>query len=204
MTKKELQELKRQERAETARINIQESEYSTGLNMLADSLRLAIQTALQSNNPDIKAQAEKASEYLNSNFANWEEVVSNPDVVKEVKRGIDVYAQYDDSLLGVKDLLNDAVATASKTNEEIEYENERKRSWSKQNDTSLGGRIEEGIDKMTGKKYWKDTVTGEITTDFDTFAERLEQVALEESIAQGNTINDGIENSGFMEGLRVK
>ena len=201
MPRSQYEEYKQQVNRENKQSSLQDSEYSVGLGMLGDSIRVSIQQALQSNNPEVKQYAQKAAEYLSEKYNSIEDLLIDTNTVSQVVRDLDIASQLDDSLVGVVEGVKSAIKTATMTNQEIEYQNEQARSWSKPTDNTLNGRIEEGIDTMTGKKYRKDTTTGEFTTDFDEFADRVERVALEQNIAQQDS---GVEAPEFVNNLQVK
>ena len=143
--------------------------YDKSFGYLKDSLKIAIQASINSNDPEVRAKGIELGQYLNSKFSNWDDIVYQPVLVNQVVNELEKLVSKDDSLASFVEGVNLAKSDMVSDAEHLRREEEGRNS-TKPPELE---RVKEYVNPMTGNKVYIDMETGRYADNFEEFDEAL-------------------------------
>lgn len=170
--------------------------YERGASMLGQALQNALNMAIESNNPDVAAAADKTARLMEQNYENWDKVVEDTAFVNRLREFMKVASVKDNTLLASYDLVDSGIKDMSLSDADFKAMDEASRNNMK--DDEEFSRKTSNVD---GKVYVVKNSTGEYYTEEQWESNNTQEVQAHTLGWMGEV---GIENPSFNESLPSK
>lgn len=187
----ELIEQMRRDNRREGLTDIGKSDYSTGMDILRQSIEALVLSGIQSNNPDVRKNAEDMDVYLNDKYkGDVSALLKDPSTVNQVLNTAQTWVEHDESIAMDVEALQSSFTEASMTNQQLQQ-----RSAESRNSDKPEERYVRKTSQVDGKTYVIDTQDESGSTYFS-------EEAWEEKSANTSPNALGWDNEGdTMSGL---
>jgi len=198
LTEQEKQMIMEQRTIEAREVNpyAEGTGYERGSSMLGQVLQHAINEAIESDNPDIRAGALRTAESMSDTYESWDKVVEDTAYVNRVRDFLKTASQHDETLASSYEMVDDGMKDMKLSDNDFKALDEASRNNMKEDEE-----WSRKTSNTDGNTYVVNNSTGEYYSEEDWENNNTQEI---QAHSLGWMGEEGVEHTSFTESLPSK